>query len=294
MSITDPAYRYAVYVAHRRNDTKSAEELARELDFGSPEALYRRLRSDRFPVCERCGDPYAPAPDHCPDPDASSGRRARNTGEATELPPPALASDLLRPVLHRLAATVDELDHRREQYRARRFERADPLDDPVALSRQQFSQDEWLAICEEIGEDPQQHMILLHYQTTLFARGASYAPRDTALIAAYILCGGDPEPLLEALHPDPDNADREKLLYSGTERYGAKVEELHTVAAQVARLVRGGHVGPGRVAEELSRSEQATASEITRRLSNGEPSEQVKEDLRERGFSSDDYERLRR
>jgi hypothetical protein len=58
-------------------------------------------------------------------------------------------------------------------------------------------------------------------------------------------------PLVEALHPDPESADMEKVY--------AKVDELIKVAGHLVARVRGGVVEKGTGIEEVSREEHFAA-----------------------------------
>jgi hypothetical protein len=90
--------------------------------------------------------------------------------------------------------------------------------------------------------------------------GATQAPGNglTELIAAYLVAGGDPEPLIEKLHHDPDELDREKL---GRVLYGDKKNGkpgLFTRCVHAARLIRGADVEAGASTGEFDVEEMAT------------------------------------
>ena len=71
----DQQFMYLKYVTYR-NGGQPIEQLVAEYGLRSPDALYRKLRQDGFPVCEACGR-YSKSPDHC----ARGDRRARGVGE---------------------------------------------------------------------------------------------------------------------------------------------------------------------------------------------------------------------
>jgi hypothetical protein len=94
--------------------------------------------------------------------------------------------------------------------------------------------------------------------------GVTQAPGNglTGLIAAYLVAGGDPEPLIEKLHYDPDTLDREKLervLY-GDKKNGKP--GLHTRVVHAARLIRGADVEAGASTGEFDVDEMTTRHRI--------------------------------
>jgi hypothetical protein len=265
----------------------SKEEIAAKLGFGSPSALFQSLRQDGVPVCPVCGEYSREGSDHCEGPKKRT-RRATQTGEAVELPPAVAAADLFRPVVEELAEAVDSLDARREIYRAGRFEQADVYQTPVDISRSAFSEERWQRICEELGQDPEQEALFLRGTKTLNAGGATQSPRETALIAAYVIMGKPIEPLLEVLHPEPPDPHATKL-FGGTK---PKVPQLKLLAEQVAKLVRGGTLKEGPTTEELSRKEQLWAWHAYSRRQAGVPDKKIREELRKAGFGPDEASRL--
>jgi hypothetical protein len=83
--------RYLQYVTARLKDP-SQEEIAHKLGFGSPKALYQRLRGDGYPVCAECGETPVTG-EHCLPPRKRAP--AKGTGGTVALPP---ASGGSRPV----------------------------------------------------------------------------------------------------------------------------------------------------------------------------------------------------
>jgi hypothetical protein len=149
--------RYLQFVTRRLNNQRDAE-IATNLGFASPLALYRRLSEDGYPVCPECG--AAPVKDidkHCEPTAQKRERRARRgTDEAVELPPAAAAADLLRGAIERMKGNVSSLYSRKEFYRDDRFETTQHIPSAsAAFRRDQFPDEEtWRQKCEEYGEDP--------------------------------------------------------------------------------------------------------------------------------------------
>jgi hypothetical protein len=75
----------------------AVDKIANDLGYGSPQALYKSLIQNGFPVCEVCGATPV-APDHCK---RLAKRRAKsaNDGEVVELPPAREAIPLFRQII---------------------------------------------------------------------------------------------------------------------------------------------------------------------------------------------------
>src|SRR5438270_3426826 len=95
------------YLLYRRIDY-SPEDIAVQLEFPSPQALYQRLHNDGFPVCPSCGKTRANSA-HCQSSKDKSNRKTRTSGEAIELPPAKAAKPLFREALEMLRALVETL-----------------------------------------------------------------------------------------------------------------------------------------------------------------------------------------
>jgi hypothetical protein len=291
--------RYFLFQQYRRDKELTAEEVAEKLERESPAHLYHSLSRDGFPVCLSCGG-YAPASnlcDECHEPQ-DGRRRPTGTGEAEELPPVANASHLFSPVVEELSRAVRDLHHRKELYRAGRFEQMNVYDaNAMLVSRDVFpSEEAWRATCEAVGQEPSQESFTIFPHRLTNAIGADATPRETALIVAYFLVETRQEQseeqkldaLLELLHLNPQEAERQKLLYgnlNNPKQHPGKIEELRRVARQVARLVRGVPIG-GSPAEQLTNNDLNVAWYITDQLRAGRSYAEVKKELIERGLKA--------
>ncbi len=261
-------------------------------DINSPQVLYRRLHNDNYPVCPICGE--APVrPGHCQERPVQ--RRPRSAGEARDLPPASTAMPLFRERIEALVEAVEGLPHLVERSQGGRFVGASVYHDPILFFREQFSEDQWRKVCEAQGEDPASDRVLATGLSTRNPVGASQAPPRplTILIAAYALADGNMDELLRVLHPNPSEADADKLsrlLYAKKSEHGE--DGLVRRAEQVATLVRGGKVGRGAPPPEISPREHNTACHITHRREHGWSWDQICEELIPKGFTRDDISRL--
>jgi hypothetical protein len=140
---------------------------------------------------------------------------------------------------------------------------------PMWLSRDEVSEVEWRDLCEAQGQDPNSEQIPLPQAEVTIENpidAGSVPPRPlVTLIGAYALADGDMGELLRALHPNPSEADGEKLsrlLYA--RRPQDNENGLMRKAEQVATLVRGGKTGRGAPPRDLSSYEYLIACEVTR------------------------------
>jgi hypothetical protein len=79
------ALRYVKLCVFRQQGVEKDRIAQEELGYGSPEALYRELSQDGFPLCTVCGETPAPT-DHC-----KRKRKARKSTEEAQLPSPQSA-----------------------------------------------------------------------------------------------------------------------------------------------------------------------------------------------------------
>lgn len=271
---------------------RTEDQIAHDLDFGSPAALYRQLSQDGFPVCPVCGETPV-KPNHCRENQGRRRRRARRgTGQAIELPPAKGAEPLFRKAIEYLEASLLLLDSRREFYRDKRFETVSDYSNASATyAREGFPPGEewdqkWRELCEQHGQDPSVESFFVQHAPTTFSEGATQSPPEplTELIASYVLAGKPLEPLLDALHPDPSQAEQERLVQA--------IEELGHKAGQLGTLVRGGTIRRGPSTGELSRSEQNAARFISDQLRQGVSEAEISEVLGKHGFSVPEITRL--
>jgi hypothetical protein len=277
----------------KRIQGRAEDQIARDLDFGSPVALYQKLSQDGFPVCPVCGETPA-RPNHCAKIKGRRQRRARRgTGQAIELPPAKGAENLFSKAISNMERDLLPLDSRKEVYRDERFETiSDYPNASASLYRDTFppgeaGDEEWRKLCEKYGQDPNVDSFFAENAPTYFSEGATKSPPSplTELIALYVLANEPLATLLNALHPDPAEANQERL--------DQAVEELRHKAGQLATLVRGGIIRRGPSTEELTPREQSAARFISDQLSKGTPEAEIREVLRGRGYSQQEFTRLK-
>jgi hypothetical protein len=264
----DRVLRYLRLCVERQHNL-TEEQIARDLDFGSPEALYQQPHQDGFPVCPVCGETPA-KPNHCAQKKGRRQRRARRgTGQAIELPPAKRAEDLFQSAIGKMEKALWTLDSRKEFYRDERFDTISDHPNASATHYRDISplgedgDEEWRKLCEWHGQDPSVDHFFAPVAPIATSEGAPQIPPEPLpeLIALYVLAGEPLDPLLVALHPNPSEAKQK--------RPHQAVEELWHKAGQLATLVRGGIIRQGPSTGELSPREQSAARFISRRLREG-------------------------
>jgi hypothetical protein len=283
--------RYVRFCAGRTHD-RTEDQIAHDLDFGSPVALYQQLSRDGFPVCPVCGETPAKT-NHCTKKVQRQRRAKRGTGQALELPPAKRAEDLFRKAIKNMETGLLYLDSRREFYRDERFDTVSDYPNASATyAREGFPPGEewdekWRELCIKYGQDPSVDSFYLPSAPITTSEGATQHPPEplTELIALYVLAREPLDPLLEALHPEPSEADQERLHQA--------VEELWHKSGQLATLVRGGIIRRGPSTGDVLPREQTAARFISDQLSKQTPEAEIRKVLRERGYSQQEIARLR-
>jgi hypothetical protein len=241
-----------------------------KLGFGSAEALRIQLKNWGFPEWLLEG---TSAPKGQP----ARKRKAKTTGgPVQELPPSKEAAPLFEEALDKLRYALRVLVYLQEG--ARRT--------PECLQDGRFIQ----ATREEAppwGPD-------LPGRTRI--AGVTQAPGNglTELIATYLVAGGDPEPLIEKLHYNPEELDREKL---HKVLYGDKKNNkpgLLTRVVQAARLIRGADVEGGASTGEFGVDEMIARHRILDMRAAGLSDPEIIERLSQEGtpISMADLKRL--
>jgi len=185
------------------------------------------------------------------------------------------------------------LESRREVYRDERFDTVSDYPNASATyAREGFPPGEewdekWRELCVKYGHDPSVDSFFLPSAPITTSEGATRIPPEplTQLIALYVLAGEPLEALLDALHPEPSEADRQRLHQA--------IEELWHKAGQLATLVRGGVIRRGPSTGDVSPREQTAARFISDQLSKGTPAEEIHAVLRKRGYSQQEITRLK-
>ena len=287
--------RYLRFVAYCLRPELSREEITRKLGFGSPKALYLRLRSDGYPVCTECGATPVTG-EHCLPPRTRAP--AKGEGERVELPHASNAVGAFERALERFQADITHLPRRREYLQDERFavreEWITGFEVPRGKTpimhryhREGTDAESWRRFCEERSVDPEQDFFYEPLEAAIGPAGASPVPPQplARLIGAYALSGEPIEALLEVLHPAPEEMDLGRL--------DQAIEDLTEKADQVATLVRGGKIRRGPRTEELDPLRHAMAAYIHRRKGEGASYDRIVEELRE-GVLSPQPEKITR
>ncbi len=285
--IGDGALRYTRYCVFRVQGV-SEDQIKIEFEVGSIEAVYRMLIQDGHPVCPVCGKTPAFA-DHCEKKDKRRKARGETRPSTLELPPARRAIPLFEGVIGSLHSFSDgglhhyceDLRHLEEKIHGKRFTSNLIFENEAGfeetLSREDYSEKDWSALCEGLSQDPQVTDEITPYDVSsgpgLSVLGARRTPAEqlVVLIAVYALMRKNLDPLVDSLHPEPSLSDRQQL--------ESVREDLRLAAEQMATLVRGGKVGRGAPVEGLSRSEASLAYRITDLKNRGLSYAQIQEHL---------------
>lgn len=263
--LTEPALKQALdevlrLLELRKNGTLSEDEIAKKMGFESAlgispaRRMYTRLENLGLP--EWLVYPEAPKA-------KGEKRKARTFGQAkVDLPDAAQAERLFRGDLKRLTWYADDLDYLREQLRQdpERWVSYIWVEDEESYHRVNYSEEQWRRLCEEHNVDPARESFVIELAPASSPRGMGPTPWEglVYLIAMHMLMGGSIDAMLEALHPNPDQVDREELremLYKDKHGY---LTALKSSAEALAEVVRGGEVTSGR-RDRVSRQEMWVA-----------------------------------
>jgi hypothetical protein len=148
-----------------------------------------------------------------------------------------------------------------------------------------MSEEGWKQLCETHNLDPDEAGYLDTNARTRILGGGTPAPQAPlpALIAAYVLTEGDVGPLLGALYPGTPSAEIVEQIRKRIEgkKGDDKLDGLKVIAQQLATLVRGGQVGPGRDPAVSPGLEDNLACRITDDRKAGVPDQEIFEKLRD-------------
>lgn len=282
----------------------SDEEIAVQLDLGSPEALYRRLSYYGYPVCPACGATHVGA-DHCEEtpgeekPKERNARAGNKNSQARPLPPASSAAVLFREALEKLARELDELEHRRETHAGGRFVETDVYQAAgLMIHRESVTSEYWEELHERYGEEAFNEAGDRFWQPSVQAtepRGGDVSPTWPlpALIATYLLSGEPLEPLLRSLHPDPRDIDPKKMYtyIEGRKKLDGR-DGLKVLAQQVAALVRGDSPKRGTPPKALSPAAHNVACSTTDYRKKGLSDAEIAAKFAHRDFTEHDIRRL--
>jgi hypothetical protein len=267
----------------RSEDRYSEEEIAEKLDFGSAEALRIQLEHWQLPDWIVFGSQTARQ--EMLQGEAQPRRRGRSSGQAEEVPPANAGAPLFDEAIGVLARAAENLEHLTQVSQGGRLVNTYVYTDPVYFTREAFSEAEWKELCELHDHDPDADGFLAHGLTTKSPAGASRTPPRplVMLIAACVLADRPLEPLVESLHPNPSEADWDKirsLSYARRRKGGPDKDGLIRTAEQLATAVYGGVVGQGAPPPDVSPVEQALAFRITEGREAEVPDETIYDEMR--------------
>ncbi len=293
------ALKASAFLCMRRlQGVEPEEQAARDFGFGSVEAMRIQLRNWGAPewITETAQPEKSERPKSAP-----PKRQARMSGPPKDLPPASGAAPLFREKLETLMRATERLEHRKEKLQGGRFVESSVDAGAVWLSRDFMSDEQWRYVSETLGLGPEAREAM-HFGGATWSIGrGSTAPAEPlpALIGAYLLAGGEIEPLVQALHPDPSSAGLEKIRKRVEDKKGARTEDgIIAIAKQLATLTRGGELRRGRDPAELANHEINLASRITELREEGWADEDIYLKLRQmpnsfaRELSRDEFRRL--
>jgi hypothetical protein len=147
----NPYLTVAMFSYHRAKGTPD-EEIAKKLLFHSVEEMHDQLKIWEIPSW-LAGE--ASETSSTPTRDQEKGRRRlKNFGPGTELPPVGNASELFKERLEALLERAELLKHMDESLHGRYFVHQDVETAALLLSRNRVSEEQWSALSERYGFDP--------------------------------------------------------------------------------------------------------------------------------------------
>ena len=270
------AYQQVGMVCAYRKLGLSEDEVAKKANFGSVDDMYFRLKrwglSGLLPLEEEVKKT----------PKTTRKREARGSGPTTELPSADNAAPLFREKLEELLRATEELKHRKEKLQGGLFFQSSMYREPILLRREDWSDEEWQELSERYNLDTEDDRLMVTDRFTWGLGDGTPVPQDPlpALIGTYLLAGGEPKLLVEALHHDPASAEWTKIQKRTEGRKGDdNLDGLKALAGQLAMLIRGKPYGSGAPPPELSRHEFNLACRITDAREAQIPDEKIYEDL---------------
>jgi hypothetical protein len=302
MSIPKPPdvrdLRYLKLVSGRQQGL-TEEAIAELAEEQSPESLYERIREDGHPICPKCGTTYVDET-HCgiePKVETQEGdgeRKARKSGRVEELPLAKNAIPLFREALKKLARKNEELRYRRESRQGNHY--------PYRIvSRGSASDGERQAVVESLGLGDVGRSYM-NFGAAIKRGTSSRAPASPLpeLIGTYLLSGGEVKRLVEALHPNPSEADWSEITrYIEGRKGGARQQDgIKSMALRLAILIRGGTLDKGKPPPRQSGHNLNLSHRIAARRKTGVSDRQIYEELlinlglSKKEFPWDEFRRL--
>jgi hypothetical protein len=246
----------AFWCFYALEDEEPDDSVLEKLGFGSVNAMRIQLGNWEVPdwVTEKTPTVKdAKAPTHAP-----GEKKARGSGEITDLPPAANAMSIFRGAIEKLSVFVERLPLRKEHRQGGRF----VVTYAKSLVETPEPGEEYGYLETSADAEPGEHgstsfaLLALGDPYRRVAGGASRHPDDglSAAIATALLTGTTTDELLEVLHPAPTQDDRKKARKLVEGKDGLKKR-----AGQLAALMRGYPVGQGHRTNEVSKEWQSAA-----------------------------------
>jgi hypothetical protein len=242
----------AFWCIYALKDEEPDDSVLAKLGFGSVDAMRIQLgnwevpdwATEKTPTVKDAKAPHAPGE-----------KKARGSGEITDLPPAANATSIFRRTIEKLSVFVERLPSRKEQRQGNRFvvSYAKPFLEPPE-PREEYGYLEAPPDPEPDEDGNISYTVAEAYRRV--AGGASRLPDDglTAAIAAAILTGATTDELIDVLQDAPTQANRKKARELVEGKDGLKKR-----AGQLAALMRGYPVGKGHRTNEASKEWQSAA-----------------------------------
>jgi hypothetical protein len=257
----------AFWCLSRARDRELDQSVVENLGFGSVEAMRKQLENWGLPEW-LLEEPSKSKARVVQEPLGERKRRAKKVrGEKQKLPPAKGAAHLFKAALDKLYDAVEFLE---SDYREKSGTR---------YSEEYLQNGRFFQYVREVT----------HWTVPDLGRTGFTAARQspghgvTELIAVYLLIGGDPELLIEKLHPYPDELDRTELrrvLYGdkNNSKPGLRLRAVHA-----ARLIRGADLKRGSGPADLSVDEQMIRWRIVQGRREGRSDKEIIEVLAKEG-----------
>jgi hypothetical protein len=243
----------AFWCFYALEDEEPDDSVLEKLGFGSVDAMRIQLGNWEVPDWATEKNPVvkdAKVPD-----DAPGEKKARGSGEITDLPPAANAMSIFRGTIEKLSMFVERLPSRKEQRQGNRFVSSYAK----SLWEPQEPGEEYGYLEAPPDAEPDEDGNVNFTADQMYRRvagGASRIPDDdlTAAIAAAILTGATTDELIDALQDAPPQWHRKKARELVEGKDGLKKR-----AGQLAALMRGYPLGKGDRTNEASKEWQSAA-----------------------------------
>jgi hypothetical protein len=292
----EEAYRQVAMVCVFRTQGLPEDKVAEKAKFDSVEDMYFRLKRWGLSSLLPLGKLGKKEPELPEEDQGSTKPKARSgTKEHRALPPVSNAAELFRKALAKLAREVEELEHIRETYSGGRFVATNVYEGSLLLRREFVNAETWREFCEQADVNPEDDTLWQSGAAIKDPVGGAFRPSVVlaALIGTYLLAEEPLELLLEALHPDLQDADLKEIskYVEGRKKSDGK-DGLKVLAGQIATLVRGGALKTGTPPVALAPREQNLACTITDYREAGLSLDEIHRRLEPLGLAKQDVRRL--